>query len=286
MTSIMNLSEDTMEFIPFLSIQEASNLSITNKIYKHMVKQFYRGNLSRIKCSLKEYTITFPNATFANLRHLDMVDDDFKYLSMFRTLYIDENRAITNRGIQKLIKMKDLTVRNCSNIGDGLCNLTSLIRLEIYNLHKLTDEGLKNLTNVEELHMTFGNITDIGISYLVNVKKMHLLSCDNITFKNVFLPKLELLSLCNIQITDENFVSLSNLLNISIYGCKINGNGLQYLTKCKIITIYQSPIIDDELDYLYTLKDLTQVNIYRCNLITRNKKKELKTVFGNKCNTD
>ena len=282
----MNLSEDTMEFIPFLSIQEASNLSITNKIYKHMVKQFYRGNLSRIKCSLKEYTITFPNATFANLRHLDMVDDDFKYLSMFRTLYIDENRAITNRGIQKLIKMKDLTVRNCSNIGDGLCNLTSLIRLEIYNLHKLTDEGLKNLTNVEELHMTFGNITDIGISYLVNVKKMHLLSCDNITFKNVFLPKLELLSLCNIQITDENFVSLSNLLNISIYGCKINGNGLQYLTKCKIITIYQSPIIDDELDYLYTLKDLTQVNIYRCNLITRNKKKELKTVFGNKCNTD
>ena len=87
-------------------------------------------------------------------------------------------------------------------------------------------------------------------------------------------------------ITDENYVSLSNLLNINIYGCKINGNGLQYLTKCKIITIYQSPIIDDQLDYFYTLKDLTQVNIYRCNLITRNKKKELKTVFGNKCNTD
>lgn len=307
-----------------------------------MVRQFYRGSMTRIKCSLKEYNITFPNATIANIRERsNIVDDDFKYISMIKTLdmslcktksitdasfryltnirdlnlqgacghwigghhftdeafnylgdllkfYIDDNHVITNRGIKKLIKIKDLTIHNCSNIGDdGLCNLTSLLRLDIYNLYKLTDEGLKNLTNLEELHMTFGNITDIGISYLVNVKKIYLLACKQIKCKNfICLPKLEYLSLCHTQITDEDFVSLSNLLNISIYGCKINGNGLQYLTRCKIISIYESPIVDDQLDYLYTLKDLIKVNIYRCNLITRNKKNELKSVFGNKFNTD
>ena len=216
-------------------------------------------------------------------------DNMFDYLKNLNRLYIDDNNVITNNGIKKLINIKDLTIHNCSNIGnDGLASLTTLQKLSIYNLHRLTDDVFKNLTNIEELDITFGSITDIGISHLINIKRLHFLSCDKIKFKNFDrLTKLYYLSICGgNNICDNDLITLSHIKNISLYGCKINGLGIKYLMNCTIISIYESPIIDEQIDNLYKLYYLNQINIFRCSLISINKKTELKTDFGNKFNTD
>ena len=324
-----------------LTIIEASNLSITNTENKQIIKELFKGNMTRIRCSLKDWNITFPNAIYANIRdRLNINDSDFEYLSKVKKLnmslckqksitddsfrfltqiddlnlqgacghwtgghhftdrifyylkdlksfYIDNNHKITNH-ISSLRCIVDLTIHNCSNISDdGISNLITLKRLNIYNLHSLTDNAFINLTNLEDLNMTFGNISDIGISYLTNIKKLHFLSCKNIKCKNYDrLLKLNEISMYGNALFDDDIKSLSNIKNISLYGCSITGYGLKYLNNAKIISIYESPIIDNELDNLYKLNNLIQINIFRCRGISLKKKNELISVFGNKLNTD
>jgi hypothetical protein len=211
-------------------------------------------------------------------------DKLFDFLTNLKKLYIDDNHVITNNGIKKLINIKDLTIRNCANISnEGLTNLTTLQKLNIYNLHRLTDNVFKNLTNIKELDMTFGNISDIGISHLINIEKLHFLSCDNIKFNNFDkLTKLHYLSICGgSNILDDDIKSLSNIKTICLYGCKINGLGIKYLINCTSLSIYESPIIDEHLDNLYKLYSLKKINIFRCNIISKNKKAELKSIYDN-----
>jgi hypothetical protein len=297
--------------------------------------------LFQLKCNLREYNKTFPNAKYANIRNRHNISgDDFKYLSKveildmslciqssindrsFRylsnirdlnlqgacghwighhftdsifdhfsnleRLYIDENHVITNEGIKKLISIKDLTIHNCMNIGDdGLLNLTTLEKLNIYNLNKLTDNAFVNLTNIVQLDMTFGNISDVGICHLTKIQILNFLSCEKIKCVNYNkLLELESISICDKHITDDDLISLSDIPNVSLYGCNIDGNGLKYLTNCYNISIYKSDIIDKNLDHLLKLININQINIYRCKLISREKKSELKSVFGKKFNTD
>ena len=215
-------------------------------------------------------------------------DSIFDYLTNLEKFYIDNNYTITDEGIKKLSKIKDLSIHNCLNItNDGLSNLITVEKLSIYNLQKLTDDVFKNLTNIQELEITFGDITDIGISYLINIKKLNFISCRKIKCKKFDkLIKLNNLSIDGYQFLDEDLISLANIKSICIYRCQINGSGLQYLTNCNIISIYECPIIDKELDILYKLDNFNQINIYRCKFLTKNKKNELKSILGNKFNTD
>ena len=63
-------------------------------------------------------------------------DKMFDYLSNLEKFYIDDNHVITDNGIRKLTKIKDLTIRNCSKItNNGLCDLTTLVKLNILILN-------------------------------------------------------------------------------------------------------------------------------------------------------
>ena len=44
--------------------------------------------------------------------------------------------------------------------------------------------------------------------------------------------------------------------------------------------------MDEHLNNLVMLKNIKKINIYRCRLITQNKKEELTRIFGNKFNCD
>ena len=223
-------------------------------------------------------------------RKYHFTDKMFDYLLNLKRFYIDHNNLITNNGIQKLTKLTDLTLHCCSEISnDGLANLTNLEKLSIHNLDKLTDEVFDLLINIKDLEIMDGNITDKGITKLINIEKIQLVTlCPNsIRCKDYnLLTKLNKLSLYVNNITDEDLINCSNIKELLLFQCKINGSGLQYLTNCENLSIFECHIIDDNLGNLYKLNLLKQINIYRCRLITDNKKSELISVYGNKFKTD
>lgn len=247
--------------------------------------------------SLNDYTFK----DFSNLKDLNLqgcckhwngghvfTDELFQYITNIERFYIDDNHKITDNGICQLTKVKDLTIRNCSNIGDrGLENLTSLIKLNIYNLYRLTDNAFHNLKYLEFLGMTFCSISDIGISYLINIRKLDFLSCVNIKCKNFDrLVHLNDINLSGVAIVDNDLISLLNIRKICIYGCNIRGNGLKYLINCTHLAIYESPIIDKQLDNLKLLSKIDKICFYRCPMISQEKKRELRTIFGDNFKTD
>lgn len=318
----------------YLGLKDASWFSLTCKENSLLVKERYKGTMDRI-LSLKKWSVSFPNARYANIRktpvhgdefvymsnverldmslctqpsitndsfrhlhklkHLNLqgacgswigghhfTDKVFDYLSKLEILYIDENHVITDAGIQKLGNIRTLTIHNCANIGSGISSLCTLRNLDLYNLQNVKDDAFKLLTGIEELSLTFMNVTDVAISYLVRLSKISIMSCDNIKcvgFEK--MTKLEIVSITHGKIVDLDLVSLCNVKNLCLYGCNINGSGLKYL-KTKVLTIYISPIVDD---YLNVDKD-TQLNIYRCRLITPSKKRELTSLFGKRFKTD
>lgn len=205
----------------------------------------------------------------------------FDYLSKLETLYIDDNHVITDNGIKKLVNIRDLTIHNCGNIGDGISALHTLRKLSMYNLRKVTNDAFKSLIGIEDLSITFMNVTDVAISYLINLVKLNIMSCDNLKcvgFDN--LKNLKSVDIVHGSIIDSDLASLSNVNSLSFYGCNINGSGLRGL-KFKSLTIYESPIDDN----LTVDKDIC-LNIYRCRLITPSKKRELALMLGNRFNTD
>jgi hypothetical protein len=255
----------------------------------------YMTKVETLDMSLcRQATIT--NESFQNLsalRHLNLqgacghwngghhfTDELFDSLDL-ETLYIDDNHVITDNGIKKLANIRDLTIHNCSNIGNGISALHNLRKLSMYNLHKVTDDAFKPLIGIEELSITFMDVTDVAISYLVNLVKIKIMSCSNIKCVGFDkLKKLEKVDMVHGSIIDSDLVSLSNIKALSVYGCSINGSGFSGL-KVKTLTIYESPIDDN----LTVEKDIC-LNIYRCRLISPSKKHELELMLGNRFNTD
>jgi hypothetical protein len=135
--------------------------------------------------------------------------------------------------------------------------------------------------------MTFCNITDKGILYLSNIQKIHFLSCKKIKCKDYDkLLKLYNIDLCHISLNDNDLIFLKNIKSLSIYGCDINGNGFGHLLNIENLSIYECPIIDEHLNHLLEFKNIKTINIFRCRLISRLKKNELKVIFSDKFNTD
>ena len=256
-----------MSNVEHLDMSLCTQPSIKNDSFRHLQK-------------LKHLNLQGACGSWIGGHHF--TDKVFDYLSELESLYIDDNHVITDDGIQKLRKIRTLTIHNCRNIRTGISSLFTLRKLDLYNLQEVKDDAFKLLTGIEELSLSFMNVTDVAISYLVHLGKISIMSCDNIKgvgFEK--LNKLDIVSITHGKIVDSDLVSLCNVKNLCLYGCNINGSGLKYL-RTKVLTIHVSPIVDD---YLNVDKD-THLNIYRCRLITLSKKRELSSLFGKKFNTD
>jgi Leucine-rich repeat (LRR) protein len=215
-------------------------------------------------------------------------DKMFDHLLNLEKFYIDDNHIITDNGIKRLKKIKDLTIHNCGKItNEGIYELTTLTRLDLYNI-QITDDVFKDLTNLRELNITFGHhITDKGILYLSNIQKLNFMSCKEIRCINFDrLPKLYDLSLCHMTIYNNDFIFFKNIKSLSIYSGNIDGSGLKYLSNIEVLSIYENPLVDEYLTDLFKFNKIRQINIYRCRTVSGNKKKELKERFGDKLNTD
>ena len=134
--------------------------------------------------------------------------------------------------------------------------------------------------------MTFGHITDKGILYLSNIQKINCISCKGIKCKDYDkLLKLNNLSPSS-SIDDTDLIYLKYIKSLTLFECKIIGRGFPHLVNVEVLSIYECPIIDEHLNYLLELKNLKRINIYRCDLISKSKKNELKVIFGDRFNTD
>ena len=254
----------------------------------------YLDNIEKLDMNLC-YQITYKGFNYlSKIKDLNLQGScqnqhfDFDNFSNLEKLYIDNNHIITDNGIKKMLKIKDLSISNCSQItNDGFSSLTKLVKLYIYNLYNLTDDIFKNMTDLQCLYITFCNFTDQGILLLKKIKKLRFLNCKNI--KGTDFDQLTELN--NIEFTycgpnDDSMYYLKNISDISFYGCNIDGSGFKYLENLQVLSIYESPIKDEYLDLLLELKNLKKVNIYRCSLLSKNKKDQFKKILGNKFETD
>jgi hypothetical protein len=162
----------------------------------------------------------------------------------------------------------------------GFRNARKLRKLVIYNLGNLTDEVFDFIPDIEELSITFvGDITDAGIIKLKKIKKISVIGSNKIKgYDYDKLLKLKELNLTYISIPSVNYQFLRNINKITFYSCNMDGSELQFLINTRNIAIYESHEFYN-IDYLY---DKDKVCIFRCNLITREKKDILKLNLGNK----
>jgi hypothetical protein len=168
-----------------------------------------------------------------------ITDQTFDYFTELEKLYIEHNHLITNAALKKL-KLKELTMDNCSNITE--IYMPTLIKLDLYNID-ITDDSLKINTNLEYLKITFGKITDTGICYLSNLRELKLtgfnISCKG--FRN--LKHLTHLHISySVSFNDESMkeLRLLNLKELVIYGAKLDGYGFDYFKDLNVnIFLYE-----------------------------------------------
>lgn len=262
---IKNIDFQYLDNIEKLDMRLCNQPVITNKVF------YYLSNIKELNlqgCSKKN----------------NFTDKIFDHIPNLEKLYIDENHLITDNGIKKILKIKDLSICNCSQItNNGLSGLTNLVKLYIYNLYRLTDEVFKNMNKLENLKIIFCNFTDQGILLLKNIKKLDFLNCKNIKGTNFDqLTKLHSVDFMYCGIDDNDLIYLKNVYNISLYGCNINGYGFNFLENVKSLTIYDSLIKDEYIDDLLKLENLDELYFYRCFSISYSKKLKLKKILGNK----
>lgn len=248
--NIRNKKNITGSDFKYLSMVEILNMSLCEQ-------QSVTDHSFRSLSNLKDLNLQGACGHWIGGHHFtDALFDSLKDLEKF---YIDNNHVITNRGIKKLVNIRDLTVHNCSNITDGISALITLKKLSIYNL-RMTDDMFKPLINIEELSMTFIDVTEVAISYLTNIKKFKNLSCKNIKYTN--FDKLR--HLINVDITHckiQCLTSLSNIKKVSLYGCSVHNNDITYLTDAKGMIMKKCPVYR----HLTIYNESVQMSLCQCN---------------------
>jgi hypothetical protein len=272
--SIRSLKNLTYKDFIYLYNIEILDLSLC---YKKDIIQFIFSNFIKIKKLILENCESF-------LEYYNFTDDDFDYLMNLESLIINDNHVITDNGLIKLKKIKELNIQNCKNITNtGICSLVTLESLCIYNTYNLTDEVFKKLNNLKKLEIYFNNITDIGIQYLINIEELKLVSTYEIKCKDFDkLKNLVKLTLLSSTITDDNLIYLKNIKNLILYFSQINGKGLGHLTNLETLEIFNGLITDEYITNIYELNKLKQISISRCPFISEPVVNELKEKLGSK----
>lgn len=278
----------------FPNIRSVSISGISKLTYKDFM---YLNNVENLNMSLSysKEIITYIFSNFINIKKLilencenyieynNFTDNEFDYLINLETLVINDNHVITDKGLLKLKKIKELNIQNCKNItNDGISNLVTLESLCVYNIN-ITDNVFKKLTNLKKLDLYFNKITDNSILYLTNIIELKLTSIPNIICKDFDkLKNLVKLTLICTKITDDDLIYLKNIKKLVLYFSQINGKGLSHLTNIETLEISSSQITNEYISNIYTLKKLEKISIFRCYLLTERVINELKIKLGDK----
>ena len=119
------------------------------------------------------------------------------------TLYLGGNQLTDVKGLEKLIKLKDLHLddNNLTNVPKGLENLTQLQELNLLD-NKLTEvpKELEKFTKLTELSLYKNKLTDVkGLEKLTQLMGLYLLNNSDLTKAQInqlqkALPKCKIFS--------------------------------------------------------------------------------------------
>jgi hypothetical protein len=263
-----------------------------------LTTDFMLEDMFRHLTNLKELKL---KRIFSTNRNQDKI---FDHLSNLETLHLEVENNITDRGLQKLVNIKNLSINACHNIsrcysitGDGISNLTSLIRLNLNQISNLFDHHLQNLINLEELMLTDApNITcECITTHLLKLKLLNVRRCENLASCANFnkLKSLQCLFIIRCSTKDSDFIHLKYIKYLCISDCSlIQGKGFKYLLNIEGLSISNILLADHYLDDIIALtniKRLSIINTHDCGKSTSkydtllgDRKDQLRKKFGNK----
>lgn len=173
----------------------------------------------------------------------DMTDESFNYIGKFydykfEQIVCEDNYNITNNALLKY-NPKMINVRDCKITDNGIKHMTNLEELYVICNKNITDFALENLSNLKILNIGgYSGITNEGLKKLNNLAEFT--PSDDITGEGlIYLKKLKILDLkFNEMIADNDIKHLENLEEINLsYNKKITIDGLKELKKLKKLDI-------------------------------------------------
>lgn len=194
-----------------------------------------------------------------NLRSSSVSDEGAAHLSKLPSLsalFLSHSK-VTEKGVGHLVKMRSLETLELygNEIGDAgverLRELKSLRRLGIGSDHYLSDDGLRHLTDLENLEWLDLSNTSIGDQALARLKN---------------LPRLQYLRLTDTNVSDGGLAHLRDFRSLQdlLLPAGISDRGLEHVSKVgtlRSLLVQHSPITDAGVSALERLAFLETLQI-------------------------
>jgi hypothetical protein len=176
--------------------------SLTDKIiesypYLERISGFYYGN--------------FTNASVKNLKYLECIE-------IWHKNKIDIIKNLINAQHLRSLTILDSTP-SIKWLDDTIMQFKNLTFLRLYGKYAISDESVKELHNLETLHLSYNTeITDRSVMTLTKLRKLNIYNCFGITDVSVKeLHNLETLILSdNTEITDNSVMILTKLRKLEV----------------------------------------------------------------------
>ncbi|HQR06812.1 MAG TPA: hypothetical protein PLN21_08325 [Gemmatales bacterium] len=173
-------------------------------------------------------------------------DDDLKQIAKIRslrTLYLNRNKEMTDRGIRELAALKQLEWLDLSGTGvtdAGMKELAALKELSWINLSgtsvtDVTAAQLRSLNKLSHVDLAYTGVSQDGLREVAKIKGMKSLDMSGTEArgnKDLGTSKMRELRLNNTSMTDEDLKAIPNLKEIkhlNLSGTKITDKGLESL---------------------------------------------------------
>lgn len=196
-------------------------------------------------------------------------DDTIRHLRGLKMLYINphsreetpSSNCITDKGISDLTNLCILDVGEMQIGDNGVSRLTSLTELYMRDNDKITDNGIRNMTNLKHL-MCNNLVTDESICHLVKLRDLIL--CGNSAISDKSISRLTNLTVLCIpswadNITDNSVSFLTNLTSLTAITNQLTGECIERLTNLRSLCC-RRPIGYSHLAKLTNLTELTYWN--------------------------
>jgi hypothetical protein len=200
------------------------------------------------------------------------------------TVSMDRVYDETLEGLKSLPRLRSLRITDATVTEDALKNLRGLRELRSLTIEFAPyevpngDAGLthlKDLTQLEELHVRNIDATDAGLAHLRGLKRLRELTIGGrgITDQGLsHIAELKELTTLNVQsgyITDRGLsylVALRELKSLSVYGEEITDAGLekmQGLSRLESLDIQHTNVTDAGVETLKKFKQLTSLSLFQ-----------------------
>ncbi|KAL9658015.1 hypothetical protein ABK040_012255 [Willaertia magna] len=270
---------------------DLENINLKLELLSKNIPNYIYNNVRKLNIELNEYT-NYLLYKFNKIKYLKVKEFNSKYnfneLPFLKTLII-KNGCLQKNSLLKLKKLKCLEL-NYNYIQDDFFNeLINLTSLKLNNCNRtFTGNCLQYLKKLKTLHVTGSkvtddnlkqsiNLTDLNIEccyevngtclqYLQNLETLNVECCENlISLQNIGkLNNLKTLNVSNLGGKDKSFLnSLPNLENLFI-SCCYKDEDFYNLKNLKCLTIYDSQLNGNCLQYLNNLEKLIcELNVFK-----------------------